>query len=90
MIEHFRSPRIGAGASAQADQAGRAAVCGVPESGGGGDGPKPFHFAHIHNFTPETLSTMARRSGFEVEHWFAEPHCADLASLAAANGATEL
>jgi hypothetical protein len=33
-----------------------------------------FHFAHIHNFTPGTLATMARHTGFEVERWFSQPH----------------
>jgi SAM-dependent methyltransferase len=29
-----------------------------------------FHFAHIHNFTPATLSMMAQRCGFHVERQF--------------------
>ncbi len=29
-----------------------------------------FHFAHIHNFTPATLSMMALRCGFHVERQF--------------------
>ncbi|MEX2188449.1 MAG: class I SAM-dependent methyltransferase [Pirellulales bacterium] len=29
-----------------------------------------FHFAHIHNFTPATLSMMALRCGFRVERQF--------------------
>lgn len=29
-----------------------------------------FHFAHIHNFTPETLRRMAERCGFEVVNDF--------------------
>jgi hypothetical protein len=31
---------------------------------------KLFHYAHVYNFTPKTLSMMARACGFEVEHWF--------------------
>jgi SAM-dependent methyltransferase len=29
-----------------------------------------FHFAHIHNFTPQTLAIMAGRCGFHVERTF--------------------
>jgi SAM-dependent methyltransferase len=31
---------------------------------------KLFHFAHVYNFTPRTLSMIARACGFEVERWF--------------------
>jgi len=31
---------------------------------------KLFHFAHVYNFTPRTLSMIARAGGFEVEKWF--------------------
>jgi SAM-dependent methyltransferase len=30
---------------------------------------KLFHFAHVYNFTPRTLSMIARATGFEVEAW---------------------
>ena len=42
---------------------------------------KLFHFAHIHNFTPATLETLARRCGFEVEHWFSRPRDPNLQVL---------
>jgi 2-polyprenyl-3-methyl-5-hydroxy-6-metoxy-1,4-benzoquinol methylase len=29
-----------------------------------------FHFAHIHNFTPQTLAMLAGRSGFHVERTY--------------------
>lgn len=31
---------------------------------------KLFHFAHVYNFTPRTMSMIARNCGFEVEKWF--------------------
>jgi SAM-dependent methyltransferase len=31
---------------------------------------KLFHYAHVYNFTPKTLSMIARACGFEVEAWF--------------------
>ena len=29
-----------------------------------------FHFAHIYNFTPETLTALGRSCGFEPIRWF--------------------
>ncbi len=34
---------------------------------------KLFHFAHIYNFTPDTLRAMGRRCGFEVARWLSHP-----------------
>ncbi len=42
---------------------------------------KLFHFAHIHNFTPDTLAAMGRRCGFEVERWISLPTDPDLQVL---------
>lgn len=42
---------------------------------------KLFHFAHIHNFTPLTLATLARRCGFEVVRWFSKPRDPNLEVL---------
>lgn len=40
-----------------------------------------FHFAHIFNFTPQTLTALARRCGFEVEQEFREYGCPNLSML---------
>jgi SAM-dependent methyltransferase len=40
-----------------------------------------FHFAHIFNFTPQTLTALARRCGFEVEAEFREYGSPNLSML---------
>jgi 2-polyprenyl-3-methyl-5-hydroxy-6-metoxy-1,4-benzoquinol methylase len=42
---------------------------------------KLFHFAHVYNFTPRTLSMMVRACGFEVETWFSAEHDKELRVL---------
>ncbi|MDX8390125.1 MAG: class I SAM-dependent methyltransferase [Mariprofundaceae bacterium] len=37
-----------------------------------------FHFAHIYNFTPETLQWIAEKTGFEVEKSFSAAHDPDI------------
>ncbi|RMH60657.1 MAG: class I SAM-dependent methyltransferase [Zetaproteobacteria bacterium] len=36
--------------------------------------PRMFHFAHIHNFTPETLRALAAKCGFEMVANFRRAH----------------
>lgn len=31
-----------------------------------------FHFAHVYNFTPQTLAMLAARNGFAVERWLSQ------------------
>lgn len=40
-----------------------------------------FHFAHIHNFTPTTLTTLAEQCGFEVVDRFASETSTNLQML---------
>lgn len=42
---------------------------------------KWFHFAHIYNFTPTTLSALAARSGWKVYRWLSNPRDTELAVL---------
>ena len=42
---------------------------------------KMFHFAHIHTFSPLTLTAIAARSGFELVHTFAGPRYPNLEML---------
>jgi SAM-dependent methyltransferase len=39
---------------------------------------KIFHYAHIHNFTPQTLIMMAESSGFELAHCMSNDSDVDL------------
>jgi SAM-dependent methyltransferase len=40
-----------------------------------------FHFAHLHNFTPDTLAMLAEKCGFEVECQFSGPRDGNLQML---------
>ncbi len=40
-----------------------------------------FHFAHVHNFTPETLIALARECGFVVEREFSRANAPDIEIL---------
>lgn len=42
---------------------------------------KLFHFAHIYNFTRQTLGQLAEHCGFRVERWFGEDRDPNLAAL---------
>jgi len=82
VIEHFRSAR-----------AALEHIHGMLRSGGRlyvecpnlaapfATSKRMFHFAHIFNFTPQTLSALARRCGFEVEEQFHEYGNPNLAML---------
>jgi hypothetical protein len=32
-----------------------------------------FHFAHLYNFTPDTLRMVAAKAGFRVTRWLSRP-----------------
>lgn len=74
VIEHFRSPRQALRHIHQILKPGGQLYVECPNLGAPfTTRPKLFHFAHIHNFTPITLSMLARRCGFEVVRWFSPP-----------------
>jgi 2-polyprenyl-3-methyl-5-hydroxy-6-metoxy-1,4-benzoquinol methylase len=74
VIEHFRSPRTALEHLHKLIRPDGLLYVECPNLGAIATRAKTFHFAHIHNFTPGTLATMARRTGFEVEHWFSRAH----------------
>ena len=74
VIEHFRSPRTALEHLHKLIRPDGRLYVECPNLGEITTRKNTFHFAHIHNFTPETLATMARHAGFEVEHWFSQPH----------------
>jgi len=51
-----------------------------------------FHFAHIYNFTPQTLIALARKCGFELVHQFGDDSDPDIEMLfrKVANGTLQL
>ena len=49
-----------------------------------------FHFAHIHNFTPQTLTMMAGRCGFQVAQTFSDDHDPNLQVLLSRSEASRL
>ncbi len=42
---------------------------------------KWFHFAHVYNFTPDTLHGVAARSGWKLKMWLSQPDDPVLAGL---------
>jgi SAM-dependent methyltransferase len=82
VIEHFRSPRQALRHIRQILTPGGQLYVECPNLGAPfTTRPKLFHFAHIHNFTPLTLSMLARRCGFEVVRWFSAPRNPNLQVL---------
>lgn len=43
--------------------------------------PRLFHFAHVTNFTPSSLTMLAESSGFRVVQWFSKPDSPNLEVL---------
>ena len=74
VIEHFRSPRTAMEQLHKLIRPGGLLYLECPNLGAVATREKTFHFAHIHNFTPGTLTLLARHTGFEVERWFVQPH----------------
>jgi SAM-dependent methyltransferase len=74
VIEHFRSPRTAMEQLHKLIRPGGLLYVECPNLGAVATREKTFHFAHIHNFTPGTLTLLARHTGFEVESWFVQPH----------------
>lgn len=70
VIEHFRSPRAALDHLHKLIRPGGLLYVECPNLGAIATRENTFHFAHIHNFTPTTLATMARFAGFECVHWF--------------------
>jgi len=82
VIEHFRSPREALDSLHRIIRpSGRLYVECPNLAAPFTTRSKLFHFAHIHNFTPPTLEMLARRCGFEVEHWFSRPRDPNLQAL---------
>lgn len=88
VIEHLRDPvaaltRIAAWLRPE----GGVAFIAVPDLGAPSRRPpfERFHFAHVHNFVPETLLAAAARAGLEPDPRFPQQRC-DLVLRRAATG----
>ncbi len=67
VIEHFNSPRRALQHIRTLLSDGGQLYVECPNLGAPHAAPgKQFHFAHIYNFTPDTLEMLAHRCGFEV------------------------
>lgn len=67
VIEHFASPRQALERLWKLLRPGGRLYVECPNLGAPHASPgKIFHFAHIHNFTPDTLEMLAESCGFEV------------------------
>src|SRR5688572_7994687 len=74
VIEHFRSPRAALEHLHGLIRDSGLLYVECPNLGAVHTREQHFHFAHIHNFTPTTLETIANRAGFQVARWFSRPH----------------
>jgi 2-polyprenyl-3-methyl-5-hydroxy-6-metoxy-1,4-benzoquinol methylase len=81
VIEHFRSPRTALEHLYQLVHPGGMLYMETPNLGAVATRDRLFHFAHVHNFTPLSLTMMANRCGFEVVQWFVDPRAPNLQVL---------
>ncbi len=82
VIEHFSSPRRALRhLHALLDDGGRLYVECPNLTGPFATFSRMFHFAHIYNFTPETLTALAECCGFRLEHRFSREGDPDIALL---------
>jgi SAM-dependent methyltransferase len=71
VIEHFRSPRRALTAIRKLLVDGGRLYVECPNLAAPfARRSQLFHYAHIHNFTPQTLTLLARRCGFRIERVF--------------------
>ena len=85
VLEHFNSPTAALRHIRSILNPGGRLYVEVPNLGAPHAAPgKLFHYAHIYNFTPTTLATAARASGFEVEKTLSDPRDKNLAMLLSA------
>lgn len=76
VLEHLRDPVAALGAIAGWLRPGGVAFVAVPDLGPSRKPPfERFHFAHVHNFVPETLLAAARRAGLEPDPRFPPRGC---------------
>jgi len=91
VLEHFNSPTTALRHIRSILNPGGRLYVEVPNLGAPHAAPgKLFHYAHIYNFTPTTLATAARASGFEVEKVLSDPRDKNLAMLLSAGNGFKL
>ncbi|MBM4090285.1 MAG: methyltransferase domain-containing protein [Planctomycetes bacterium] len=74
VLEHLRSPTQTLSRIRRMLRAGGRLFVDVPNAGAPHAAPgKMFHFAHIYNFTRDTLGMVARKTGFRVVRWLSAP-----------------
>lgn len=82
VIEHFRSPtKALRHIYAMLNDGGRLYVECPNLAAPFATFPRLFHYAHVHNFTPDTLILLAQKCGFSVEKQFADEHDPNLQVL---------
>ncbi|MBC8873241.1 MAG: class I SAM-dependent methyltransferase [Planctomycetes bacterium] len=91
VLEHFNSPTTALRHIRGILNPGGRLYVEVPNLGAPHAAPgKLFHYAHIYNFTPTTLATAARASGFEVEKVLSDPRDKNLSMLLSAGNGFKL
>lgn len=91
VLEHFSSPTAALRHIHSLLNPGGRLYVEVPNLGAPHAAPgKLFHYAHIYNFTPTTLSTAAGATGFVVEEVLSDPREKNLAMLLSATNCCKL
>ena len=84
VLEHLRSPSQSLTHIRSMLRDGGQLYVEVPNAGAPHAAPgKMFHFAHIYNFTRDTLEMLAERCGFRVGRWLSSPQDKNLRVLLA-------
>ena len=82
VLEHLRSPSESLAHIRSLLRPGGRLYVEVPNAGAPHAAPgKMFHFAHIYNFTTDTLEMLAAKSRFRIEHWLSTPHAQNLRAV---------
>jgi SAM-dependent methyltransferase len=85
VLEHFNSPTTALQHIRSTLNPGGRLYVEVPNLGAPHAAPgKLFHYAHIYNFTPRTLSAAAGATGFVVDEVLSDPQEKNLAMLLSA------
>jgi SAM-dependent methyltransferase len=91
VIEHFNRPGEALRKIRRLLKPGGTLYVECPNVGAPHAAPgKIFHFAHIYNFTPQTLAMLARACGFDVEMWLSADRDKELKVLLRRNDREQL
>jgi SAM-dependent methyltransferase len=82
VLEHLRSPSQSLAHIRSLLRPGGRLYVEVPNAGAPHAAPgKMFHFAHIYNFTADSLEMAAGKAGFRIDYWLSAPQARNLRAV---------